>query len=234
LTVATEGETLPPFDCYCPQLSLPHIFKTTLETVPAPIPYLFSDPAKAQYWHEKLGEKTKPRIGLVWSGGFHVHRPETWAWNKRRNLNLDHLKYFRDLPFEFYSLQKGDPAESELRNAQQSGWDGPAIINFTDELKDFSDTAALIEQLDLVISVDTSTAHLAGAMGKPVWLLNRFDCCWRWLEQNSRSPWYPNMTIFNQPRPGDWDNVLNQMVQALDDLHANASMTQEKQLIGEN
>jgi hypothetical protein len=71
-------------------------------------------------------------------------------------------------------------------------------------------------------------------MGKPVWLLNRFDCCWRWLEQNSRSPWYPNMTIFNQPRPGDWDNVLNQMVQALDDLHANASMTQEKQLIGEN
>ena len=220
LTVATEGETLPPFDCYCPQLSLPHIFKTTLETVPAPIPYLFSDPAKAQYWQEKLGEKTKPRIGLVWSGGFHVHRPETWAWNKRRNLNLDHLKYFRELPFEFYSLQKGDPAESELRQAQQSGWDGLAIINFTDELKDFSDTAALIEQLDLVISVDTSTAHLAGAMGKPVWLLNRFDCCWRWLEQNSRSPWYPNMTIFNQPRPGDWDTVLTQMIQMLLTLEA--------------
>ncbi len=228
ITIAAEGDTLPPFDCYCAQLSLPHIFNTTLDTVPAPIPYVFSHPEKAANWQEKLGTKHKPRIGLVWSGGFHVDRPETWAWNKRRNLNLEHLRYFKDLPFDFISLQKGDPAESALRQAQESGWDGPLIINHTNELHDFSDTAALIENLDLVISVDTSTAHLAGAMGKPVWLLNRFDCCWRWLEQSANSPWYPNMTIFNQPKPGDWDAVLVQVVNALNYLHNNDSLIQEE------
>lgn len=228
ITIAAEGETLPLVDCYCAQLSLPHIFNTTLDTVPAPIPYIFSHPEKAAYWKQKLGAKHKPRIGLVWSGGFHMDRPETWAWNKRRNLNLEHLQYFKGLPFDFISLQKGDPAESALRQAQESGWDGPHIINHTNELHDFSDTAALIENLDLVISVDTSTAHLAGAMGKPVWLLNRFDCCWRWLEQSPHSPWYPNMTIFNQARPGDWDAVMAQVVNALNYLHNNDSLVQEE------
>jgi hypothetical protein len=111
----------------------------------------------------------------------------------------------------FFSLQKGEPAATQLRDLEQAGWDGPAIKDHTAELNDFEDTAALIDQLDLVISVDTSVAHLAGALGKPVWLLNRFDTCWRWMTGHDDSPWYPTMTIFRQPAPGDWESVLAQV-----------------------
>jgi len=109
------------------------------------------------------------------------------------------------------SLQKGDPAETEFKQLQQVGWDGPDILNCTDDLKDFSDTAALIGTLDLVITVDTATAHLAGALGKPVWLLNRFDSCWRWLLEREDTPWYPSMRIYRQPTLGDWDSVIQRV-----------------------
>lgn len=218
IKIAIEGENLPHFDCYCPQISLPFLLGTTLETVPVPGAYIFADETKASNWQRKLGAKTKTRVGLVWSGGFHKDRPETWTWNQRRNLPLEKLKLLKDLPFEFFSLQKGQPAESELAALAQEGWDGPQIIDYTADLSDFSETAALIQNLDLVISVDTSTAHLAGAMGKPVWLLNRFDCCWRWLEGASSSPWYPSMKIFNQPAQGDWDSVLSQLLEELNSL----------------
>ena len=112
---------------------------------------------------------------------------------------------------EFYSLQKGQPAESELARLKAGGWDGPDLIDHAGDLHDFEDTAALIEQLDLVISVDTSTAHLAGALGRPVWILNRFDTCWRWFLDRSDSPWYPTARIYRQERANDWDGVIHRV-----------------------
>jgi len=114
-----------------------------------------------------------------------------------------------------FSLQKGEPAESEWKKIVAAGWSGPAIIDHTNELKDFSDTAALIENLDLVISVDTATAHLAAAMGKTVWLLNRFDTCWRWFLDREDSPWYPSVRIYRQERMGDWQPMIERVRQDL-------------------
>jgi len=112
---------------------------------------------------------------------------------------------------DFYSLQKGEPAESELAALTAHNWKGPQITDLTRDIRDFADTAALIEQLDLVISVDTATAHLAGALGKPVWILNRFDACWRWLRNRSDSPWYPTARLYRQERAGAWDSVLDRV-----------------------
>ena len=109
---------------------------------------------------------------------------------------------------EFYSLQKGAAPEKELADIKRQGWNGPEIIDFSGDIKDFSDTAGLIENLDLVITVDTSVAHLAGAMGKKVWILNRYDTCWRWLLDRSDSPWYPSAKVFRQRAMGDWSNVV--------------------------
>jgi tetratricopeptide (TPR) repeat protein len=211
-SMTTTGiEPAEPYDCYCPLMSLPHAFQTTLETIPNSVPYIASDPVKTEYWAKKLGKKDKVRIGLVWSGGFRPDQPEVWATNTRRNLPLEKLATFKDIDAEFYSLQKGDPAESELIEVQKNGWDGPAIINYASELKDFTDTAALIENLDLVIAVDTSTAHLAAALGKQTWILNRFDTCWRWLQEREDSPWYPSIKLFRQKQQGDWDQVLQKI-----------------------
>jgi glycosyl transferase family 9 (putative heptosyltransferase) len=148
------------------------------------------------------------RVGLVWSGGFRADQPELWAVNSRRNIPLPRLAELNHPDIEFYSLQKGQPAEGELAALVAQHWGGLQLVDHTGELHDFDDTAALIEQLDLVISVDTSTAHLAGALGKPVWLLNRFDTCWRWLLHRNDSPWYPSLRLYRQERWGDWDSVL--------------------------
>lgn len=112
---------------------------------------------------------------------------------------------------EFFSLQKGEGAEAELKKYKAQLWKSGNLHNFADELKDFSDTAALINQLDLVISVDTSTAHLAGAMGKPVWILNRFDGCWRWLDKGDTSKWYPTAKLYRQKSTGHWDEVIEKV-----------------------
>jgi ADP-heptose:LPS heptosyltransferase len=120
-------------------------------------------------------------------------------------MSLTKFSPFKDINAEFYSIQKGEAAVSELKTLQNNHWEGPAIIDLTGELNDFSDTAALIENLDLIISVDTSTAHLAGAMAKPVWVLNRFDIDWRW---HPNSPWYPGAKIYKQKEPENWDDVI--------------------------
>jgi hypothetical protein len=147
----------------------------------------------------------------VWSGGFRPGQPELWSVNERRNVPVTKLKTLQHAGIEYYSLQKGESAASEPGELAAQGWNGPKLTDFTQEIRDFSDTAALIEQLDLVISVDTSTAHLAGALAKPVWILNRFDTCWRWLRDRSDSPWYPTARLYRQPRAGDWDTVLRQV-----------------------
>lgn len=206
-----QGQELPAFDFHCPLMSLPLVFKTSLASVPAQIPYLSSDANKRQFWKEKLGDGGNLRVGLVWSGGLRPNQPELWSVNNRRNIPLSKLASLKRQGIDFYSLQKGQPAESELAELTSQHWDGPNVIDFSDLLHDFTDTAALIDNLDLVISVDTSTAHLAGAMGKPVWILNRFDTCWRWLVEGSRSPWYPTLRLYRQRSPGDWDGVVRQV-----------------------
>jgi hypothetical protein len=198
-------------DYYCPLLSLPLALGTTLGTIPARIPYIKNDPAKVSYWKAKLGERRKLRVGLVWSGGFRPDRPDRWAANTRRNIPLMKLAPLKHPEIEFFSLQKGQPAESEPAQLASRAWDGPELQVFVDQLHDFSDTAALMEQLDLVLSVDTASAHLAGALGKPVWILNRFDTCWRWMLERTDSPWYPTAKLYRQARSGDWNAVVEQV-----------------------
>jgi len=205
-----SGDPLPPFDLHCPMMSLPLVFNTDLVTIPA-CPQFVIPASKTQYWADKFGAKVKPHVGLVWNGGFRPGQPAVWNVKERRNLPLHYLKKLRGIDVEFISLQKGQPAESEFRQAVAEGWDGPAIHDHVQELKDFSDTAALLMNLDLVIAVDTSTAHLAATLGKPVWLLNRYDTCWRWLLEREDSPWYPSIKIYRQPSWGDWDSVMQRV-----------------------
>jgi hypothetical protein len=204
------GDPLPVFDVHCPLMSLPFAFNTTLDTIPSAIE-LHIDQEKKNYWKNKFINIKKLKIGLVWNGGFRKDQPEIWDVNARRNLPLAQLKVLSGVDAEFISLQKGEPAESELKQASITGWDGPVIQNYVDELKDFSDTAALVMNLDLVIAVDTSTAHLAASLGIPVWLLNRYDTCWRWLLDTEHSPWYPSVKIYRQPSIGDWDTVMQKI-----------------------
>jgi hypothetical protein len=199
------------FDYHCPLMSLPLAFRTVLSNIPANIPYLKCDIEKSLFWKQKLGEKHKLRVGLVWSGGFRPNQPELWSVNNRRNIPLPKLSALNNPAIEFYSLQKGQPAESELGELMLSNWGGPHIADFANALSDFSDTAALVENLDLIISVDTSTAHLAGALGKPVWILNRFDSEWRWLLDRVDSPWYPSVRLYRQEKAGDWDTVVQRI-----------------------
>jgi hypothetical protein len=230
MQLAVRGEPLPPFDYYCPLMSLPLALKTTLTNIPAQIPYLRSSTERVQYWNGALGQRTMPRVGLVWSGGFRPNQPELWAVNDRRNIPLAKLAALKHPAIEFYSLQKGQPAESELAKLIANNWDGPDLRDYTSELHDFEETAALIEQLDLVISVDTATAHLAGALGKPVWILNRFDTCWRWLLDRTDSPWYPSAHLYRQERPGDWEGVVQKV---RSDLEQFANRDQRAALISQ-
>lgn len=206
--VNAPGEPLPEFDFHCPLMSLPLAFGTTRATVPAPARYLKPSLAKAQFWAQRVGPLTLPRIGLVWAGAPHASRAIQRPVDQRRSIPLASFASLRNINTQFYSLQKGNAAASQLNELQNINWDGPQIVDNTEDLHDFEDTAALIEQLDVVISVDTSVAHLAGALGKPVWLLNRFDTCWRWLDTGDGSPWYPRMRIFRQTSAGEWDDVI--------------------------
>ena len=199
------------FDFQCPLMSLPRVFGTTIETIPSNVPYLQADSQKVADWRVKLGPKFKPRIGLVWSGGGRTGQSESWAVPERRNIALSAFALLADLPVDFFSLQKGASAEAELTHLVAANWDGPVIANHSKELVDFSDTAALITNLDLVISVDTSTAHLSAALGKSTWILNRYDTCWRWLLIRRDSPWYPSVTLYRQAELGDWSPVIEQV-----------------------
>ena len=203
------GDPLPAFDCHCPLMSLPLAFRTELATIPAPRAYLAADLADAERWRSRLGNPGATRVGLAWAGGFRLDQPELWDLDARRNIGLAHLAPLEDPRIAFYSLQKGERAEAELARLRAEGWGGPKIVDFTAELRDFADTAALVSALDLVITVDTAIAHLAGALGKPVWILNRFDSCWRWLRGRTDSPWYATARLYTQLRPRDWTAVID-------------------------
>jgi Flp pilus assembly protein TadD len=209
--IVIHGEALPPFDLQCPLLSLPRAFGTTLETIPARVPYLSPDATRLADWAERLANIAGLKVGLVWAGEPRKGWPELAAIDTRRSIALSTLAPLGDVEGVcFVSLQKGAPA-AQTANPPP----GLTLHDFTDELADFDDTAALVANLDLVISVDTSTAHLAGGLGKPVWLLNRHDSCWRWLLNRDDSPWYPTLRQFRQATAGDWDGVVRRVRDAL-------------------
>ena len=209
--VVAHGRPLPPFDYHCPLLSLPLALRTTLADVPAAVPYLHGDVTRRRHWAAQVVRGDRLRVGLVWSGAHRPARPELWSANARRNLPLALLAALPGAGVEYYSLQHDVAARQELAACAAQGWPGPAIRDLTAGLQDFADTAALIEALDLVITVDTAVAHLAGALGKPVWILNRHDACWRWLLDREDSPWYPTARLYRQRRPGDWAEVLGRV-----------------------
>jgi hypothetical protein len=153
------------------------------------------------------------KVGLVWAGAAREHNRHVHRVDRRRSISLAQLAPLTGASgVRFVSLQKGPPA-LEARDPPP----GMDLVDFTAELEDFADTAALVAALDLVVSVDTSVAHLAAAMGKPVWILSRFDGCWRWLIDREDSPWYPTARIFHQPASGDWDSVVARIAAALSD-----------------
>ena len=227
--VVAMGETLPAFDLQCPMMSLPLVFGTRLETIPGAVPYLRAEPERVAAWRERMATLPGLHVGLVWAGNPRPTDPSARAIDARRSMRLAQLARLADVPgVSLVSLQKYAPgAVVEAVPA------GMALHDWTGELEDFADTAALIEALDLVITVDTAVVHLAGALGKPVWILNRFDACWRWLDGRRDSPWYPTARLFKQASAGDWAGVVAEVAQALGQsalqrLHdqANAEMQQ--------
>jgi ADP-heptose:LPS heptosyltransferase len=203
VTVIKAGEALPVFDVVCPVMSLPLALNTTLQTIPANIPYLSVSDAKKQYWQAKLGAKTKPRIGIVWSGS--MTNPIDNNLCARRNIPLEQLKPLFELPFEFHVLQK------DIRPEDQPISESLTQLNcHQDELRDFEDTAALIQEMDLVISVCTSVAHLAGALGHKTWVLLPYSADYRWMLNEKDSPWYPSIEIIRSEKIGDWSDVIHQ------------------------
>ena len=206
--VIARGEQLPEFDIHCPLLSLPLIFNTSIETIPTNIPYIDADSILMQKWRNKVTNKhSKLKIGLVWTTGI-------TDLSKLKSFPLDTfspLEQFDNITF--YSLQKGDAAE-QAKNPPKD----MKLIDYTDEINDFSDTAALIKNLDLVISADTAVAHLAGALGSRIWILLSSVPIWPWMLHHEDSPWYPTMKLFRQPSKGDWESVIDKVIVELQKL----------------
>lgn len=202
--VLTGAEGFPAHDFQCPLMSLLLAFRTTPDTVPADVPYLSADKDRVNDWNIRLGAQDKPRIGLAWGGRRYA------PINYPRDIPFSALRPLLSLPANFICLQK------EVAESDREALEASRVRRFEQNLGDFGDTAALVEALDLVITVDTAIAHLAGALGKPVWLLNRYASCWRWLQQGTDSPWYPTLRQFRQPTVGNWTPVVTQVRNALD------------------
>jgi tetratricopeptide (TPR) repeat protein len=194
---------LPDFDFYCPIMSLPRAFKTRLETIPAKVPYLFADAVKRDLVLARLDAKSAPRIGLVWSGN-----PARQA-DRLRSIPLKQLEPLLRQDFAFHCLQK------EISPEERALMDSFRLLAHAGEQDDFSDAAALITCMDLVVTIDTAVAHIAGAMGKPVWILLPYMADWRWMLDRNDSPWYPTATLFRQKSAGDWDGVIDDVAARL-------------------
>jgi lipoprotein NlpI len=195
--LVAKGTPLPAFDCHCPLLSLPLAFDIDLASIPAPRRYLSGDGARVAHWADRLGPATRPRIGLVWRGNS-AHTNDA-----NRSLGLaDFLPLLSD-GVEIISLQKEVRAADRLVLRAH-----PQIRHYGADLADLSDTAALCDLVDLVISVDTAVAHLAGALGRPVWIVLPHTPDWRWLLDRTDSPWYPSATLYRRGRDEDWAAVI--------------------------
>ena len=200
--VVEVGKDLPEHDYWLPMMSLPRVLETTLDTLPVDVPYLAADPARVEYWRERLGVWQGVRAGLAWSGNpkFRVNAKRSLTSNDVRHLSRV-ARHSAGAPVHLFSLQKGVPAPV-----------GARLIPLDDDASSMDDLAAVMMNLDLVLTVDTSVAHLAGALGRPVWTMLGFHADWRWMTaEHARSPWYPTMRLFRQARQGDWSNVLDEV-----------------------
>jgi hypothetical protein len=206
-SAVTADEPVPPVDCYAALMSLPATFGTTPETVPSSVPFIAADPADVSEWRRHLAvDRSQLKVGLAWGAS-----PKPLP---TRTTTLHALEPLARVPgVTFYSLQKGEHAKQATQPPE-----GMTLFDFSFGLNDFADTAALIENLDLVISVDTAVAHVAGALGKPVWLLLPFVADWRWMLDRAVTPWYPSMRIFRQAAPGDWAGVAERVATELADV----------------
>ncbi len=198
------GSPLPAFDRQCPLMSLPLAFATTLETIPAASGYLESDPDKVAVWQQRLGARSRPRIGLTWRGN------QAAGTNRKRHFTLSSLVPHLPGDFDYFCLQT-EVLEADRETLAHS----PAIRQFENLFHDFSDTAALCECMDLVMSVDTSVAHLSCGLGKKTWVLLAHVADWRWLIDREDSPWYASARLFRQASPGDWQGVFERVAAQL-------------------
>lgn len=198
-----DGDTLPPFDCHIPLLELPRLFGTTLDTIPAAEAYLYADKALVEAWGERLGPKDALRVGLVWGGNpGHLN-------DRNRSIEPELFRSLVEMPgVEAFSLLVG-------RDGEAGRVFGDAVTDLAPHLGDFADTAAAIAHMDLVISVDTAVAHLAGALGTTVWTLLPFNPDWRWMLDRDDSPWYPSMRLFRQEERSHWDGVIERVAAEL-------------------
>ncbi len=205
-------DPLPARDCHVPLLSLPGLFATTLETIPADVPYLGAASERVAKWAALMAPMAAPCIGFAWAGS------ATNRNDRNRSMPLEALlPLFEIAGPSFFSLQKEmRPGEAEMLARF------PEVHALGDRLEDFADTAAAMAQLDVVISVDTAAAHLAGALARPLWLLLPFAAEWRWLRQRETSPWYPTARPFRQPQPGDWAGVVGSVRSEIEALAAAA------------
>lgn len=201
--VVSEGEP-PPHDCHAALLSLPRIFGTTLEAIPAQAPYINADTTRVAAWRDELSGLSGLKVGVVWRG-----RP-THANDLNRSMKASLFKKILNQPAVSAVVLQKDAQPKELKAM------GVPAFEAGPRLESFADTAALIEALDLVVSVDTSVCHLAGALGKPIWVLLPFAPDWRWLLDRADTPWYPSMRLFRQPAIGDWDSVIAAVANALE------------------
>ncbi|MGB6745002.1 MAG: glycosyltransferase family 9 protein, partial [Terracidiphilus sp.] len=218
---AILGSDPPAFDFECPLMSLPAVFGTTVDTVPWPGPYLEADADEAREKRIAFPDLNPgPRIGLAWAGN------PRYKADRQRSTHLETLlPLLRTMSVNWISLQKGEaagqlsalPADQSLRNGPGTS-DGSRIQDGSSRDRDLAETAALLSTLDLVITTDTSIAHLAGAMAKPVWILLPHLADWRWMQQVETTPWYPTARLFRQPTPGDWPSVLNRVAAELQSL----------------
>jgi Flp pilus assembly protein TadD len=204
--VVARGESLPPHDLCCPLMSLPSRFGTTLHTVPADVPYLHAPPDEVEAWRCRLApDAVRLRVGVVWAGS------PKFAADAQRSVPPCAFAPLAGVPgVAFFSLQK-DPAARQISQFP----DGMRLTDLAADLADFAATAAAMANLDLVISVDTAAVHLAGALARPAWLLNRADGDWRWLDRGERTPWYPTIRIFRQRRTAEWQPVMEEVRDAL-------------------
>jgi len=202
--ITTDPNLPPACDWQIPLLSLPHLLGTAWETVPAQTPYLSAPPDKIAYWQNKLAHERRYKIGIAWQG-----RPKP---DPRRSIATDYLQPL---------LQTSDCAFISLQTENPANFTSPNLQDYTHELSDFSDTAALMHCMDLVVSIDSAVAHLAGALGRPLWVLLPYAPDWRWHLGCNDSPWYPTARLFRQPRPDAWETVLYEVSDALHKLLSN-------------
>lgn len=206
VTVVSDTVPVPPHAAFVTLLSLPLLFGTTADTIPADVPYLSPDPARVERWRQRLGTRTGLRVGLVWGG-----RPTHYN-NRNRSLSLEQFAPLGAAAADvtFYALQKGPPADQAATPPA-----GLPVVDLGPELDDFADTAAVLSELDLLVSADTAVVHLAGALGRPAWVLLPFVPDWRWLLGRDDSPWYPTLRLFRQPARGDWATPIAAVAAAL-------------------